>query len=358
MAETNYAPDPRTTPQRFYESRGYGPGKRAVFKDQSPNPPTDRTKPALSYTAAGVLVAWNPSTQAWVSIGSASSGSAAGTGTPTSFTDSLSWDDFEAYSVGAITALDQGSGWFSGSGLVTGGTIVSRTISGSRTEKRLSLVAGELLRKMPWAEKWKALRIGVLMRINAAATFTGELNIGVNSGIVTGFSGNPANWVGATTRNGNSNAFTFNAGNDVAYFGSTFRGGGTKRAALFTDTGGVSSGNQISGTEAFRTLNIIDIRRARLGITANTYAFKLLGAGTAAGTGVGSAEVDVDSSAMLSALMSGDTSTTIGWFYDGQAASLNITDDETTGAFDSLSIAWSNAVNPLELSAIGVFKLA
>lgn len=64
MAETNYSPDPRITPARFYESRGLG--RPEVLKDRAPTPPPNRSRPAINYTASGVMSVWNPVTQAWV----------------------------------------------------------------------------------------------------------------------------------------------------------------------------------------------------------------------------------------------------------------------------------------------------
>jgi hypothetical protein len=114
--------------------------------------------------------------------------------------DDKAMDDFESYAVGASPTLSGGVGW-SANGVVNGGSfaIVQKSISGGRTDQRLTLVNGASFgRKFMWANKWKRIRMGALLRIDAAANITSDMFFGLRSGTTNmGSSASCDNFLGA-----------------------------------------------------------------------------------------------------------------------------------------------------------------
>ena len=271
--------------------------------------------------------------------------------------DSWSLDSFESYSLGAISTLDGGSGW-AANGVVTGGTIVSKNISGGRTEKRLSLAGpGEFGRKFLWGEKWKRLRIGIICRINGGATITNDFNFGLCSGTTNMFgSATCANFIGGSTRNGNANQFTYSAGTDAPYFDKTFAGLGTKHNATFVDSLGLTGTKSISAGESFRTIQVFEVARSLYGVTANNYICGLFGPSSGT-TGQTSPQCDVEYGAMLNAVGQPRLDNSSFPYWDGNSASGTISHSETFGALDTVNIWWGHATTPIEISAVAVFKL-
>jgi len=226
-----------------------------------------------------------------------------------------------------------------------------------RLDRRMSLVGpGEFKRKMIWGEKWKRLRIGLLLRINGGSTITGDFAFGVCSGITNGVgSATCTNFIGATTRPGNTNQYTFAAGSDVGVFTATFAGGSSKRVNTFTDYGGVSSmkGYPATGSSAL-CINMLDIKRGRLAASA-TYSMFVQGP-TGSGTAAGSAEQFLDWGTLLQAVSEVDTTSPSGWWYDGAASTNSGTFDESAGALDSINVWWSHASTAIEIAGIAVMK--
>ena len=270
--------------------------------------------------------------------------------------DSWLLDNMESYSNGSIATLTGGSGWVN-NGLVTGGTIVTRTKSGGRSDKRLSIVGpGEIVRAMPWGAEWKHLRIGILIRINGVATITGDFNFGVCSGTTNPFgSASCDNFFGGSTRNGNANAFTYNVGSDAAFFNSTFRGVGSKHNGVFIDSGGIVSAFALPAVEKYMAINILDIRRVRYGAVNNMYTTLLLGPSTGT-TGKTSAETQYDYSSLLQEM--GRLTFVDVAFCDGNNSQVSPVFSEANGALDTVDIWWGHATTPLEVSAIAVWKVS
>jgi hypothetical protein len=228
-----------------------------------------------------------------------------------------------------------------------------------RTDRRLSLAGpGEFKRKMIWGEKWKRLRIGLLLRINAGATITGDFAFGVCSGIAEGVGSTTcANFIGATTRPGNTNQYTFAAGSDVGVYTATFASASSKRVNTFTDYGGSSSmkGYPAAGSTAL-CVNVFDIKRGRLSASA-TYGMFVQGP-TGAGTGAGSAEQFLDWGGLLKIVSDPDTATyNLNWWWDGAASTQSATFDESAGVLDSVNVWWSHASTAIEIAGLAVFKM-
>jgi hypothetical protein len=228
-----------------------------------------------------------------------------------------------------------------------------------RTDKRLSLVGpGEFKRKMVWGEKWKRIRVGLLVRINGGATINGDFAFGLCSGITNGYGSNTcANFVGATTRAGNGNQYVFGAGNDIAIFTASLVSASSKHNTTVTDGGGTASMKGYPAAAPALCVNICDIQRTRLGVTSNTYKVYVQGP---AGSGVaaGGPEQFLDWGNLLQIVGLPDVSSLPStWWWDGAASTNNLTLDETNGAFDSVDIWWEHATTPVEVSAIAVCKI-
>jgi hypothetical protein len=212
---------------------------------------------------------------------------------------------------------------------------------------------------MVWGEKWKRIRIGVLLRISGAATITGDFAFGVCSGITNGAGSNScANFIGATSRPTNTNQYTYSAGNDMATFAATHSATSSKNLTNWTDGGGLSSmkGYTAAGSAGL-VINICDIRRVRWGTTSNSYVLFAQGP-AGSGTGAGGPEMGADWGALLRVVGNPDMATyNLNWWYDGNASTNTMAHSETNGALDSVNIWWQHATVPLEVAGIAVFKL-
>jgi hypothetical protein len=313
------------------------------------NGPTGPTGPTGATGATGGTGATGPTGPTGPS---GSSGSAA------VVADSYAYDSFDDYATGAISSFSSGAGW-SGSGAASGASIVAVTMNDGRTDKRLSLVGpGEFKRKMAWAEKWKRLRVALLLRINGGATITGDFAFGLCSGITNGAGSTGClNFIGAATRVGNSNQYTFSAGTDIATFAATFAGGMTKRNATWTDLGGSSSMKGYPSTSTALCLNVFDIKRLRYGGASTTYSMFVQGP-AASGTGAGGPEQNLDWGNLLNVVADPDTATfNNGWWWDGASSTQSTTFDESTGGLDTLNIWWSHATTPIEVAGLAVYKM-
>jgi len=277
--------------------------------------------------------------------------------------DGLSVDLFEEYDAGAIVAPSGGFGW-DAAGVVSGGTIVQRNIANGRTERRLSLSAGEFARKLYVGGDWHRLRIALLLRVNGATTFTGNGFIGLCSGTTNPFGGTTDNAIGIYFDPANVNSWAFVNGTTTDFFAQsvstrfvTKRGAGAP-----TDQGGGagSDGRRFGSTEALRTIMFLEVRRpvfATAG-TAVNYEWGMRS------TNVTNAEFSLSKRALLhtimdsantSAVASDDTIVTVAGSGSG-AVTNTISFDESTGAFDTLNIRWDGA-HPLEICGMVVHKV-
>lgn len=327
MPETNYSPDPRANPLQFPPSRGYGSGSSS-------------------------------------SGGSSDAGSLTGFYDSTGIFDSVSIDMFEDYDVGAITAPSGGLGWKSGeSGRVQNGTIVSRTTHNSVAQKRLSLANGQYARKFPFGGKWNFLRMGILARINGAATMASRLAFGVCNGVDTVYADSGClNFLGMVTGydQGTTDDWTLSSRtqNDVFLSGAheqVWRRNGSADTAV----GGSFNTNPVAlpATEAYLAFYYIEVTRPVFtGNTAITYSQYIFTAGTAA-----KAEFHTSRSEWFRMLTDRVTPNasglTSGAFQGGTAGSFDTASvTETTGAFNAMCLWWENASSALEIAAIGVRK--
>jgi len=285
-------------------------------------------------------------------------------GTTATTDDTLVFDNFDGYTVGAISTLDDGYGW-SNNGTVTNGTIVSRTSAGL-TSNRLSLANGELIRKLPWAGNWQRMMIGFLFRINAVATFTNAGVLGLCSGQTnTVSSATTANFLGICGSGyaaGGTNDTVFTTGTRFSYFvtNPAIRYV-TRRGNISTDqsSGASTSGGVFAGaTEGCLGMMLLDVSRPVFATNATsvTYSFGRTQ------TTVTVAEYYAAKNALRDALTA-DPSGTIGGMggWNVVTGSNNNTNsfsfDQSTGVFDTLNLQWPHTSQPLEIAALGVRKV-
>lgn len=327
MPETNYAPDPRAS-LHVVPSRNFG---------------------SMNLTGGG---------------SSGSSSSSAGLfEDSTGIYDAFHVDMFEDYTAGAITALDGGLGWATANGRVQNGTIVSRTTHGSVAQKRLSLVNGQYARSFAFGAKWNAIRIGILARINGAATLASRLAFGVCngvdnvyndatcnnfSGMVTGYDqGTTDDWTLSNRTQGD--VFLSGAHENV------WRRSGSADTAV----AGSFSTNPVAfpATEANLNFYFVDIvRPVFTGNTAITYSHYIWTSGTAA-----KAEFHISRMTWRQFMLDREgptqSTTNTGIVQAGTAGAFDTASvTETTGVFDSMCLWWENATSALEIAAIGVVK--
>lgn len=137
---------------------------------------------------------------------------------------SVAIDLFNDYPVGPITVADRGWGWAS-PGRITNGAIVTRNMSGGRTENRLSLSGGQYGRTWNWGGDWQGMMFSVLLRLNGAATFSENYAFGISAGTSAMWADPSAtNWLGIVGSNGLSGSsiptWTYVAGARYGRFNS------------------------------------------------------------------------------------------------------------------------------------------
>lgn len=349
MPETNYVANPRpndiTPPSRQFASD--------VYFGKFPAAPDPQTKPALTYNSSGQLMAWNPTTRLWVAVGSAFAQQPE---------DDMALDFFEEYSVGAISALDKGAGWLV-NGVASGATIVSRTHVDGHAMKALSLLNGQIGRKMPWGDKWNRLRICIGVRLNAAATFNtvaGAQFLGVCSG-TTNMAGSATtdNCIGYRWGSAAGEAITLTAGTRGNYFnvGTAFRFM-SRRGNTITVIASGGSGHAVPAVEGNIGLLMLRIQRPVFANDSSSVNYVLL-EGTPQASEI---EFSRAKNAVRQILQddagSGSASTqdqNTGGFLTGTTTSAF---DQSTGALDTFNVAWPETVNPLEIYCVGIRKLS
>jgi hypothetical protein len=128
------------------------------------------------------------------------SGNASWQGAPAPMTldSSFAIEYFDDYATGSNGLSLSGGYGFNANGYVDGNySIVTRTNVEGRTENRLQLNTGQYGRPMPWGNKWKRVRVGVLWRVAGTATFTNICALGICFGTNAMWpSANASNWFG------------------------------------------------------------------------------------------------------------------------------------------------------------------
>lgn len=278
--------------------------------------------------------------------------------------DGWSVDFFEDYAVGTPT-LNKGIGW-DGDGAGSGLSVVNRNIYTAKTENRLVISGGQFARKLYFGDAWNRILIGLMFRINGAASFTGDGYVGLCSG-TSNMVASPLcdNFVGIRwegVANTVANSWAFSAGTRVnKYNQSTGTRFVTRRAALDNDRGsGVGSdGRTFSASEGYRSMLLLDIKRPVFATDATSIQYDM----GVFSTDVTQVEFSLSKRSFVAALMDVVTSTLAGGSMAGYvmgAAAVRPTGfnfDQSTGKLDALNISWPNATQTMELSAIAVRKV-
>jgi len=278
--------------------------------------------------------------------------------------DGFCLDYLEQNSVGAISTLTGGVGWAL-DGVCSSSSIVSRTTHGGLTQKRLSITGpGEFGRKMPWLGKWNTIRIGILIRINGAATFDGRFSLGACSGTTSMF----GSGVGACLNSmsivggfdgGTTDDFTYATGTQMAGF---LHGGYDpvrRVAGVDTGIGGAFTSAKMSApsTEAYLACYMVEIIRPVFsGGTSVQYSF-------AASSPNALAKTEFSVSRNLFQRMMETPMSQLAIDFLPQMTShtgndFSGTTTETPGVLDTINFWWENASNPIEIAAYGVRKIA
>lgn len=92
-------------------------------------------------------------------------------------------EDFNAYSVGAISTFDKGASWRqNGALLASTGYITNVALPDGETRNVLRLFRGDYVRPLPWLTNWVSLRIGIIASIQGSAVtnnFTNNSALGI-----------------------------------------------------------------------------------------------------------------------------------------------------------------------------------
>lgn len=272
--------------------------------------------------------------------------------------DGLAIDYFESYSVGAISTFDQGNGW-PANGVGTNCSIVSRTTHNSVTQKRCQITGvGEIGRQMPWGAKWNRIRIGLLIRINAAASFDGVFAIGVCSGTSAMYgSATPTNWAGCVQLDAATDTFTFsNSTQNDNVVSQSYEGVHRFGSTTNSIAGSFTTAKMTAPTtEAWLAGFFVDIYRdAFSGTTAVGYTHDNFAANDTA-----KVQRHMTRSHWQKLMQAQNPATdapnllTAGTGHPITSGNVS----ESAGVFDCINFYWANASNPIELAAFGVFKL-
>lgn len=269
----------------------------------------------------------------------------------TSLVDQKDWaiDDFDAYTAtNATPVLTNGPGWYGGA-RITGGSIVTRTLSGyaARTENRLSISNGVYARTFAWGSEWKRIKIGVLWRLNTNATQSlTNLYFGIccktNS---TPFDTVCTNYIG-TGNAGTAFSAGFNTGNDYNYFLINPLTTVVRTNATDTGIAGGSLATFMASGQTNHNYFMMDIERPNLN-SAGTYTMRLF---SSPNTQEGR-ECDWSYRALYRLM--NDTSLAA---FNTTTASGTISWQQSFGPLDTLTLWHSHVAAPLEISAFLVFK--
>lgn len=352
--EVSYAPDPRAQPPTSASSRQYG---TQVYENRAPSPPSDRRKPAISYTAAGVVSSWDIVSGQWVALstGAVATPSEIGSlGEP-----AYAADYFDSYSVGALTAPSGGYGWGSNNGVLTGASIISATMADGRIHNRLALNAGSFGRKMPWGAFWNRIIIAITCRINSGVTFANtDGYIGVCSGTANMVnSATTANFVGVRWGDGTGTS-TFTAGTKISFFDVPSFRACTRRVALTVDKGGLSSGHTISANAGYLSTVVVDISRPVFALDADSINYSVAESSTNQTTVQFSHEKDVVERILKSADYTGTllSANALSLMGASGVIATPFAFDQSAGVFDTINLYWPQAFN-LEIASMAIRKI-
>ncbi len=277
-----------------------------------------------------------------------------------SMADGLCSDSFENYPLGAIASLDQGSGW-GASGVVSGGTIVSRTTPQGTSQKSLSIIAGQLGRKFGWGDSWNRIQIFVAWRINHAATFTSDGYFGVCSGTTNMVaSATTDNFIGMKWEDTLPGGSVYTAGTKAPYFRHTSGFYHASRRGVVTTN--IAYGYTAGATTAeagYYSFAHYDISRAVFANDAASVAYNK-GWITEQTDMVETAKTKSGLLAFLTADVSLNVAASLS-FAGVTAPSSGLTSnsgnfDQSTGKLDTLNISWPHA-HGLEIAALAVRKV-
>lgn len=264
------------------------------------------------------------------------------------------FDDYPVLS----TTMDGGWGWTDDGVIQGAGGVVQATHTDGRTENRLQLNNGQYGRRMPWGAKWNRIKIAVLWRINAVATFSNANGyVGVCSGttnMVT--SATTDNFIGARTGDGANNA-TYAAGTVSENFdiigGFRFY---SRQGTTSTLVGTGGSGHHISASEGFLSGFVYEVSRPVFsGGGSVTYTHKEVS------PAVGQIEYSLSKDA-LNRLLEDTSATSTSSLSNsetviiGMAGSTTGAFDESAGVLDTVNIAWP-MFDGIQIAALGVRKI-
>lgn len=282
------------------------------------------------------------------------------TALPLEFTslDGAVFEFFDEYALGAISTLDKGLGWTS-NGVVSGGTIVSRTMADGRVHRRLSISNGQYGRTLPWGGFWNRLKICVLWRLNHNTTINPvEGYVGVCSGTTNMVaSGTTNNFIGLRWGDGAS-SLTYSAGTKNPNFnmGTSFRFY-SRRGTTSTFIASGSSGHFVSGGEGYLSGIVYEVSRPLFATDGSSVTY------THGERSTDSTSIEFsrskDSIRRIADEVSGTLASSEADIYVlGSAfqAGTSGAFDQSTGVLDTVNISWSHAPG-LELAAIAVRKV-
>lgn len=270
--------------------------------------------------------------------------------------DGWSIEFFDEYPLGALSAPDKGGGW-GATGVITGGTIVDRTVAGG-TERRLSLAPnGEYGRQLSWGSDWLSLQICIMVRVNHTATFAADWALGICSGTVNMVRSNTCvNWIGNCSLPGNFNNMTIAA---LARGGNGFRSTQNRnkhKEDANWDVGGTgesgSCGRAFPSEEGTRLIRHISLTRDIAATAATVVTYRVVATACEDSTTENRNFTKrqmismMEDKVLFSHATSGNNST--------------YSTSETRGAYDTFNFWWGPNVasKSIELAAIAVRKLS
>jgi hypothetical protein len=278
--------------------------------------------------------------------------------------DGIAYENFEDYSLGSLSVANKGIGW-DNDGTVTGGTIVSRTNFGNGTaptEKRLELLTGEYIRKLPWGDAWDRLQLYVCFRVNTTTTFTGAGYWGICSGQTnTTNSATTANFIGQKFDYGSAWSFTSGVRADYTGYGFSQQLI-TRRVNTDSSLGGGTSGSdgrKYAASEGFKSIILLDIRRVTAANDAASVAYNM----SIRSTDVNFVDRVQSKSNVWNMLNEGNPSGTAAsegtsiFGTAGPEVAPGANFDQSTGKLDTLNFFWATSAKAWEIASIGVRRV-
>lgn len=272
--------------------------------------------------------------------------------------DDFATEFFDGYTVGAISSFTGGQGWGS-NGVGSNASIIAATMADGRAEQRLALNNGVYGRRMPWGALWNRIKFTLALRINNNVNFANtEGFIGVCSGTANMVnSAGCLNFAGLRWGDGTGTS-TFTAGTKINFFDvPTFRAV-TKRAAIITDRGGLSSGHSISADGGYLSFVCGEISRPVFANDASAVNYSVAEASCNITTVQFSHTKDiarvVTQGDVTSNLANSGSDAAIVGATGVTAAPFSF--DQSTGVLDTINLYWPQAFN-LEIAALAIRKI-